>query len=286
MSDAIQFEERGAVFEAEGRPLVGVLSLPPRPAALGVLIVVGGPQYRAGSHRQFVDLAWSLAAAGHAVLRFDHRGMGDSDGEALGFEAIDADLRAGVDYLLSAQPGLAGVCLWGLCDGASAALMYAPADPRVSALALANPWARGAETAARTRLGHYYIKRLMSADTWRRALTGRLRLGQSAGELAGSVRQALTVADPRKGDYRQQMVSALAGFGGPTLWLLSGQDFTAREFELFMGADPARRALLDRPGSRRIDIAGADHTFSSPWAEAQVAVATIDWLKGLESRRL
>ena len=46
----------------------------------GVLIVTGGPQYRAGSHRQFVLLARFLAARGMAVLRFDYRGMGDSEG--------------------------------------------------------------------------------------------------------------------------------------------------------------------------------------------------------------
>jgi alpha/beta superfamily hydrolase len=45
-----------------------------------VLVIVGGPQYRAGSHRQFTLLARSLAEQGFAVLRFDYRGMGDSTG--------------------------------------------------------------------------------------------------------------------------------------------------------------------------------------------------------------
>jgi hypothetical protein len=49
-----------------------------------VVIIVVGPQYRAGLHRQFVSLARTLSTAGFLVLRYDYRGMGDSDGEYLG----------------------------------------------------------------------------------------------------------------------------------------------------------------------------------------------------------
>lgn len=55
---------------------------------LGLLMVVGGPQYRVGSHRQFVLLARDLAAAGIPVFPFDYRGMGDSTGQARDFEGI------------------------------------------------------------------------------------------------------------------------------------------------------------------------------------------------------
>ncbi|HBZ05431.1 MAG TPA: hydrolase 1, exosortase A system-associated, partial [Massilia sp.] len=47
-----------------GAWLYGIVSLPAAPHPRGVLIVVGGPQYRAGSHRQFTLLARDLAAAG------------------------------------------------------------------------------------------------------------------------------------------------------------------------------------------------------------------------------
>ena len=45
-------------------------------ASRGMLIVVGGPQYRAGSHRQFTLLARDVAATGVPTMRFDYRGMG------------------------------------------------------------------------------------------------------------------------------------------------------------------------------------------------------------------
>src|SRR5262245_60307703 len=69
--------ERAVVFGCEGEELLGVLHEPASdgatgtPASTGVIIVVGGPQYRVGSHRQFVLMARELARRGHAVLRFD-----------------------------------------------------------------------------------------------------------------------------------------------------------------------------------------------------------------------
>lgn len=271
-------DERALVFAAGGVSVVGVLALPARrEARTGVVIVVGGPQYRAGSHRQFVSLARALAAAGYAALRFDYRGMGDSGGALRDFEQIDFDLRAAVDALVGAQPQIEQVALWGLCDGASAALMYAPQDARVTALMLANPWARGSETQARTRLVHYYARRLLSADLWRRALSGRLRLRESVGDLGGSVRQAVTPA--ASGGFRQRMVDGLTAFRGPVLWLMSGADLTAREFETFMAGDRRRAALMSQPRCSRHDLPKADHTFSGPAAEAAVAAATCAWLQ-------
>ena len=79
--------------------------------------MVGGPQYRVGSHRQFVLLARDLAADGFPVFRFDYRGMGDSEGEFRGFEHVEDDIAAAVEAFRSASPGLREIVLWGLCDG-------------------------------------------------------------------------------------------------------------------------------------------------------------------------
>ena len=87
-------------------------------------MIVGGPQYRAGSHRQFVRVSRALARAGYAVLRMDYRGMGDSEGDQRDFLGVEADIKAGIDALFDQVPSMQRAALWGLCDAASASLLY------------------------------------------------------------------------------------------------------------------------------------------------------------------
>ena len=77
----MNFSEHAIAFDCVEEQLLGVVSLPAQASDIGVLVIVGGPQYRVGSHRQFVLLARYLAASGYPVLRFDVRGMGDSSGQ-------------------------------------------------------------------------------------------------------------------------------------------------------------------------------------------------------------
>ena len=88
----MKFEERPLAFQCKNDWLYGILSLPEQAVARGVLIVVGGPQYRVGSHRQFTLLARHLAEHGIPVMRFDYRGMGDSEGDRRTFENLEDDL--------------------------------------------------------------------------------------------------------------------------------------------------------------------------------------------------
>ena len=125
--------ERAVSFRCADEHLIGVLALPDAAKPVGVVIVVGGPQYRAGSHRQFVLLARAFAAAGYPALRFDHRGAGDATGAMRAFTELDDDIAAAIDELCRAC-ALERVVLFGLCDAASAALMHCDArhDPRIA----------------------------------------------------------------------------------------------------------------------------------------------------------
>src|SRR5687767_1902021 len=155
--------EQPLLFDCDGADLVGVVAIPVAAARVGVLIVVGGPQYRAGSHRQFVLLARSLANAGIASLRFDWRGMGDGEGPRTDFREANADLRVAIDALCDAVPALERVVLWGLCDGATACALYDASDRRVAGLVLVNPWVHTEASAAQARLTHYYRGRIGSS---------------------------------------------------------------------------------------------------------------------------
>ena len=167
-------DEEAFTFSVEGDYLCAVLHRPSKSAVRGVVLVVGGPQYRVGSHRQFVLLGRDLAAAGVPVLRFDYRGMGDSEGEACGFEHVDSDIRAAIDALTARLPDVKEVVLWGLCDAASACVFYGHTDPRVRGLVLLNPWVRTGQGIARAYLTGYYAGRVLDPELWRKLFSGRL----------------------------------------------------------------------------------------------------------------
>jgi len=286
-----QWREQALMFSCEGEELVGVLH--PAPGDTGVVIVVGGPQYRAGSHRQFVQLARALAAAGHPALRFDVRGMGDSSGPLHTFEQIMPDIGAAVDTLLAAQPQLRRVVLWGLCDGASAALMYCAArqDARIGGLCLVNPWVRSAQSLAQTRVKHYYLQRLGQLSFWRKLLGGQVA-GRALSELLGNLRSARSRPDhvPAKidqaGPFQQRMLAGWAEDPArPILLLLSGDDYTAKEFTTYTQSRSDWQAALASPRVQRVEVALADHTFSNRGSHRAAEEATATWLQQFAQAR-
>jgi uncharacterized protein len=275
--------EEALVFDGPGQALVGILSRPTLPRDVGVLIIVGGPQYRIGSHRQFV----LLARQGHAVLRFDYRGMGDSAGPLHDFLQISEDIAAAINALQKTVPEVRRVVLWGLCDGASAALLYLheSSDPRVAGLALLNPWVRSAASLAKTHVKHYYAQRLQSREFWQKLFSGQVAASALSGlwrnlrlAFAGPRTQVATENQPYHQPYQQRMAQAWLAFAGATLLMLSEKDLTAQEFVEFCQADPAFQNALNVHPPTRMSLAGADHTCSSPQAQRAAEEATTRWL--------
>ncbi len=303
MSGAIQeqaagpaWQERVLSFDCEGTALWGVLTQPGQSANISnsahaasqtaVVIIVGGPQYRVGSHRQFVLTARHLAAQGYPVLRFDYRGMGDSAGDTGHFERVSADVGAAIDALLRVHAPTKRVVLWGLCDGASAALLYCheTRDPRVAGLVLLNPWVRSVATEAVTRVKHYYLQRLRSGQFWGKLLSGKVA-ASALSELLGSLRIMLKGQGPAPAaksepkTFQERMAAAWREFNKPLLLVLSGSDQTAREFEEVCATQAEWRGALERASVTRYDAGMADHTFSSTAHRVELDARTATWLR-------
>lgn len=285
-ASAAGWHETGLAFDCAGERLAGVLAGPAAGQAacdVGVVVVVGGPQYRAGSHRLFVRLARALAADGVPTLRFDVRGMGDSTGTPAGFEALDDDIAAAIDSLQAACPTVRRVVLWGLCDGASAALLYVHgrADDRVAGLCLFNPWVRSETSLARTQVKHYYAHRLGQREFWAKLVSGRVAGAAVRGlvaNLRAARRPASASAAGRAHCYQDRMADGWSRFRGKILLVLSGEDYTAREFGEYTEAESQWGRLLCRPSVVRHPLPGADHTFSSEVDKQRVQHMTSDWL--------
>jgi len=277
-------QESVLVFRCGDEHLAGILSTPSVASDIAVLVVVGGPQYRAGSHRQFVQLCRRIADAGHTALRFDYRGMGDSGGPLRNFEHVSDDIGAAVDALLGAAPGLRRVVLWGLCDGASAALLYQQErrDPRVAGLCLINPWVRSDASLARTQLKHYYLDRLRQREFWLKLLSGKVA-GQALKGLFASLRAARSAKQSQAGSvssYQQHMAAALRGFDGPVQILLSEHDYTAKEFADCANSDPDWITAMRHARPLIREMAGADHTCSQRSAQEMLERWSVEWLNG------
>lgn len=257
-------EPQALVFTCRGSALVGVLHpTVVDPAEVAVVVIVGGPQYRVGSHRQFVSSARALAEAGFPVLRFDYRGMGDSEGVYAGFERVDDDLRAAVDLVMAQCAPRRGVVLMGLCDAASAALLYCHADPRVAGLVLINPWVRTAQGQAQVVVKRYYARRLLQAEPWKKLVRGELHVFDALRSFAANLRRAF--GRPVKtggGGFIARMQTGLATFARPVLLVQSGRDLTADEFRALCRSDPAWRRSIARDSVEVVDLDAADHTFS------------------------
>ena len=291
-------KEAPVVFECGGDELFGVHHEGDPAATTGVLVIVGGPQYRAGSHRQFVYLARTLAASGVPVFRFDYRGMGDSAGAFSGYPGIEQDIRVAIDRFTKLNPSVTRVVLWGLCDAATAAAFYARSDQRVSGLVLANPWVWSERGEAKAYLRHYYARRLLTGDFWKKVFRGRFDAVDSLRGLVGNARKGLGGARSgglgaeckegpgESGELAERMYLSLERTSIPVLFILSGHDLTAAQFRDATKEHPGWRKLL---GEQRVtvrELREADHTFSTRAWRNQVSAWTGEWIDRGESPAL
>jgi exosortase A-associated hydrolase 1 len=286
------YTEKAVTFECESDVLFGILTVPSAPVSTAVLVIVGGPQYRVGSHRQFVQLARSLATSGFSVLRFDVRGMGDSEGVKKDFEHVSNDIKAAKEYLTQTSTKIKSIFLWGLCDGASAALLYHHRykDPQVKGLCLVNPWIRSDKSYAFNTLKYYYLNRLIQAEFWKKFFNGgitwqagidffkKLELIVTPKLIEFFKKKSTYINKEHSKKYQDRMQEAALSFEGKILILLSQKDFIAKEFIDHL-ASASDWPIKDSSKYSLFEVAGADHTLTQASARHLVEQKTINWMK-------
>lgn len=266
------------------------------PSELLIVMVNGGAQTRTGSHRMQQQLACHWQKAGFASMRFDFPGFGDAQGQPADFRAHArylAELPSQLETLFGRQRPLV---LFGLCDGATAALIACPAL-KPKALLLLNPWCRLQQNHATTMLRFYYVQRIFSGAFWRKLLSGRLdiigslqafrRLLQTSLKGATGIEQADQALKPAEQDAVEALTPDLAVQAAIKIWrglripqhlTLSGADLTAAECS----------QLLQRPELQqiwhkvtRLEIPGANHTLSGKGHLAELMQDSVNFLRQL-----
>ena len=282
--------ETPVFFKCVNEELMGICHHCSSTGHVGVLIIVGGPQYRVGSHRQFVLLARHFADCGIATFRFDYRGMGDSSGEQISFEYIDADICAAIDTFMKMVPQLKSIVLWGLCDAASAAMIYAHTDSRVKGLILLNPWARSEQGISKVYLKNYYLKRLIDKAFWRKIYQKEIRYNEVIFGFwmtlvkafgGGMLLERSRYSGVDGFTFTDRMLLGIEKFSGNSLLILCGDDLTAQEFRNHVTSSSRWKAVLKKPQITERNLADANHTFSKTVWRNQVADWCVAWVQKL-----
>ena len=246
----------------DGERLFGILVAPvapPPPDRPAIVLLDAGTVNRVGPHRLYVTLARRWVALGFAVLRVDLSGIGDSPAaegtpENLTYPASAlTDVAAALD-LLEREVSARRFVVAGLCSGADLAYQVARRDPRVAGAVMMNP-----RTFLELSLGSVEGQ---APDAW--------------SPDAASTVEALRVTAG---------LEAISARGIDALLLVSrrdpGVDFVDRY------APEAMRAAERLPGFRRVDVDGADHTFTTLASQRRVSdLVTAEFLAGYLERRL
>lgn len=151
------------------------------PDAPCVALLNVGAERRTGPNRMWVEAARRWAARGVVCARIDLPGIGDAGGPTSPFGGdyalYDDELVAHLARALRALRG-EGVAdrfaLVGLCSGAYWAFQYALRDARIAALLLINPRMLLFDETLGQAAEARHVKRVASAEAWRKVLQGRL----------------------------------------------------------------------------------------------------------------
>lgn len=146
------YREEEVVFHNNkaGINLSGTLTIPSGNAPFPALILISGSGYQDRNeelmgHKPFLVIADALTRSGIAVLRYDDRGVGSSEGSTSGntTEDLSWDAQAALQYL-EARSEISSIGLAGHSEGGAIAFIVAARDSSCDfVISLAGPGLRG-----------------------------------------------------------------------------------------------------------------------------------------------
>ncbi len=297
----------------EDQRLFGVLSEPARSSGSGLAVVLAntGANCRVGPNRFGVTIARRLASRGHAVLRFDLGGIGDShpgdgglENELYARRSID-DVRASVDALVA--QGYRRFVAMGVCAGAYMSFHAGLDDERITGMVLMNPaaleWQPGRKVeriegrggSGRFRSTRYYKNRALRLDTWKRIARGdvdtrgiALALGTrlSARAASGVKRTAIVLGRAHwvMSDLARKFTS-LAQREARVLLLFNSEEPMLDELDRHLGS---MMTWLEKRGLSLEVIDDTDHVFAPVWSQERalgVVTEFVDLVARSETQR-
>jgi exosortase A-associated hydrolase 1 len=218
----------------------------------GLLMVTGGTQARIGSHRMYERLAAALAGAGLSVLRFDRRGVGDSEGEDPGWRGSGPDIAAAAAAFRT-ETGVRRVIGFGLCDGATALGLFG-GEAGLDGLILVNPWLVEAapDEPAPAAVRRHYLQRLTSIEGWKKLASGSISWRKL---LSGLRKSADTAGSP----LASEVAAALRARGLRCELVLARGDATA------IAAERELKSRLFKGLVGKVQTLASDsHSFARP----------------------
>lgn len=288
---------RPARFACDGFGLVGTIHLPAAgspPTDLAVVVLNQGPLDRSGAHRISVQLARHWAAQGVPTLRFDARGVGESEGEwnepeegasiKSQYKLIEegawvADAHAAIDFVVR-ETGARRVVLAGLCGGGATA-MHAAGHPNVYGVVTVGMPVRVqaditgvadmVDEKIKSETGRYFGK-LLNPAAWRRFLTFQTDYAVLWAVLSQRVARLFRkdrALDPRLNAGLVRSFESAVAQRKQILFVYPEKDYLWLEFqELFESRFPRKAARFELA-----TIPQANHTFTEPsWQDALHAI--------------
>lgn len=220
-------------FDCEGARLVGTLDA--GTASTGLLLVSGGNELRCGAWNGQATIARKIAEHGFPVFRYDHPGVGDSEGANMGFLARGSGIDAAIDAFRQVSPAVSRIIGFGNCDAASSLMLGK--GHGLDGLILSNPWTIENDDAAPPpdALRDHYKRRLSDPAALIRLLSGKV----SPAKLFTSLRDAMRPAPPPT-SLAQDIADGIAGYRGEVSILIADRDRTAQAFLAAWPKDDAR----------------------------------------------